>query len=50
MTTKGINRVAESIFGQRVDRQRRSFLEEYREFLEEEGINFDDRYLFYEPV
>lgn len=50
VSKRDLDRVTEYIIGQQVHHRKRSFLEEYRELLEEEGIGFDDRYLFYEPV
>ncbi len=45
-----LDRVTEYIIGQQVHHRKRSFMEEYQDLLIEEGIGFDERYLFYEPV
>ena len=42
----GCSTAAEYIRNQEEHHRKRSFQEEYREFLEEHGIEFDERYLW----
>lgn len=44
-----ISTVATYIENQEIHHQKKTFLEEYRGFLDEFEIDFDDRYLFKEP-
>ena len=44
-----IDRVVKYILNQEKHHQKKTFLEEYREFLDNFEIEFDDRYLFKEP-
>jgi putative transposase len=45
-----IDRVARYIENQEEHHRRHSFLEEYRQLLRSFEINFDERYVFHEPV
>jgi len=47
---KKISVVAAYIANQELHHQKRTFLEEYKEFLENFEIDFDERYVFKEPV
>jgi len=42
--------VADYIENQEIHHKKKSFLEEYKEILDEFGIEFDEKYLFKEPV
>ena len=46
---KKINTVAAYIANQELHHQKKTFLEEYREFLDHFEIEYDDRYMFVEP-
>jgi len=47
---KKINVVAAYIANQELHHQRKTFQAEYREFLDNFGIEYDERYLFKEPA
>ena len=42
--------VADYIGNQEIHHRKKSFLDEYHELLEEFGIEYEDRYLFKEPI
>lgn len=46
---KNISVVADYIANQELHHEKKTFLEEYREFLDNFGIEYDERYLFKEP-
>ncbi|MBL7741680.1 MAG: IS200/IS605 family transposase [Chitinophagaceae bacterium] len=44
-----ISKVAAYIENQETHHQKRTFIDEYKEFLTRFGVNFDDRYIFKDP-
>ena len=49
-TKSDIPKVVEYILNQKIHHQRKSFIEEYRKILSDQGIEFDARYTFKEPI
>jgi REP element-mobilizing transposase RayT len=48
-TRRHVKMIIDYVLNQKEHHRRKSFLEEYREFLKEFEIDFDERYIFKEP-